>query len=177
MSFFIHFGNRWHKLRETQIYVNDITAAVTFARKYRERPGLFLDYTIHDGDRPETISYRMYDTRRFWWTILLFNMMDDVNRQWPLDNDGLKAHIATTYPGRLLEDVRHYIGSAGEVVDVRALTIKDGYPEDVIIQRYGLTPVTIYAHEFAVNEAKRKIRVIDPDLIASVETDLREAFR
>ena len=177
MSFFIHFGNRWHNLSKSQIYVNDITSAVTFAKKYRERPGVFLDYIIRDGDRPEAISYRVYGTRRFWWTILLFNMMDDMDRQWPMNADEFKSHLAEQYPGRLLEDTLYHLGSAGEVVDTKALSIVHGWPEDIVVQRFGLTPVSIFAAEQDANDARRKIKLIDPDIITSVEADIREAFR
>lgn len=178
MSYFSKFGTTWFMLPDgTQIIVNDITKFATFLAQYKSNPQLFLEYKVRPGERPEQISRKLYGTRDYWWTIILFNDLYRFDEQWPLTDENLDKHIALLYPEQDYADVHHYEDEMGAWADPRALMMvhKLHSIEDAI-GTFNLKPITIGDHEFKLNQAKRNIRLINANLINKVASDLKEQF-
>lgn len=177
-SYFRNLGRVWHKLPNgEQILLNDITKFAVFREQYQKNSQLFILYVIKDGDRPEVLSKRLYETRNYWWTILLFNNIYDVDTQWPLNESQLQEYIHITYPNNDSIDVHHYVDASGLVADLRALKTVSGIADDaLVVLRFSLTPVSIQEYEMGINDAKRQIRLIDPDIIGQVDVDLQRGF-
>lgn len=177
-SYFKNLGRIWHTLPNgDQVLLNDITKFAVFREQYQQNSQLFLLHTIKDGDRPEVLSKRLYGTRNYWWTILLFNNIYDVDNQWPLTESQLQEYIHKTYPENNPIDVHHYVDASGLVADLRSLKIVNGIADDaLVILRHSLTPVSIQEYEMGLNDAKRQIRLIDPDIIGQVDVDLQRGF-
>ena len=52
-----------------------------------------------DGERPDTLSYKLYGRADLHWLILLVNEIHDPYFGWPLSSSQLEAHIDDRYPG------------------------------------------------------------------------------
>jgi hypothetical protein len=49
----------------------------------RDNNSFYMKYTILDGDRPDTLSYKLYNSTKYYWTFFLMN--DNLRlRGWPL---------------------------------------------------------------------------------------------
>lgn len=118
-SFFAAHGNVWYTLQDgSQITMNDLTVFANFAKTWKLRTELQLEYDVRDGDTPSLISNRLYDSVEYWWTILLLNDIYDMEDQWPRNYDDLNVYIEKKYPGQNKNAVHHYIDPNGLIVDL-----------------------------------------------------------
>ena len=80
-------------------------------------------YTIIDGETPDSIAFDKLGGSEWYWTILLLNNITDMNTDWPLDNDELEVLIENKY-GDLADKVRHW--ETPEIKDADGNIILDG---------------------------------------------------
>ena len=60
--------------------------------------------TVPDGQRPDVLSKKLYDTPNFYWTFFLINdHLHDGIGSWPMSMSDLDEYIATEYDGFALE--------------------------------------------------------------------------
>ena len=62
----------------------------------------YLNYTILDGERPETLSHRVYGQSELHWIILLFNEIIDPLFEWPLSTNDLDMVVSKKHQGKAL---------------------------------------------------------------------------
>ena len=55
------------------IEIKNIFSRIKIADNIKDNVTAFDDYFIEDGDRPDSISFEMYDDPGYDWTILLMN--------------------------------------------------------------------------------------------------------
>ena len=79
--------------------LSDITTRVQTYYTQDELENLLINYTIKEWDTPEKISYDLYGTTEFYWTILYINNLFDMFSDWPLTNGELQTYAEKTYPG------------------------------------------------------------------------------
>lgn len=177
-GFFSNFGNVWFPISASEsIWINDTTKAVGFLTTYTDNPALWLNYTIKDGESPEMLSERMYGTVDYWWIILAFNNIIDVYSQWPIDKYYLSDYIEDQYPlNNVLTDIHHWIMEDGSITDPVAIGMVKGISREAAITSYNLSSVTINDYETILNDNKRFIKILDPDYIEQVLSDLQSAF-
>lgn len=174
-KFFGEYGQVWYTLNNgAVVLLNDISKFVTFGQRWKNDQRTQLQYTIKDGELPHQISYRIYDTLDYWWTILLFNNIWDFNNQWPRTDGQVDDYIALKYPNNEPTDVHHYIGPNGLVADLLSFYVLYGTTTDAQAISIGnLEAVSIYDYEHALNDLKRNIIIIDPDVIQSVQNEFQ----
>jgi hypothetical protein len=61
---------------------------------------IFDSYYIRDGDTPEKISYKIYGTTDYYWTIMYVNNLFDMTADWPLSSDELEDYAKKLYPNK-----------------------------------------------------------------------------
>ena len=176
MSYFKELGTKWITLKTGEtVLLTDLTKFATFVNKWKKDERPFLSYDIKDEERVDQISYRIYDTVDYWWTILLFNNIYDLEEQWPRSEKSLRRYIEKKYPYNNLGDLHHYETIDGVYMDLRALKLEYNiHDENELISVFGLIPVSIYDHEYILNESKRSIKIVDPDMIGQVITQFTE---
>lgn len=56
-------------------------------------------YEIIDGERPDTVSYRLYETPNFYWTFFILNneLRAGLNNAWPMSSQQLEKMMAREY--------------------------------------------------------------------------------
>lgn len=178
MSYFQLMGSVWHTLPDgTKILLNDITSFATLSRTWRQKTNIQLPYSIGEGELPHMISNRLYGSVDYWWLILLMNDIYDLDEQWPRSYEALNKYIDAKYPDNSRSDVHHYIDSNGLIVDLLSLRIELGLTDDSeVINVANIESITIEDFEFAVNESKKSIILIDPDFIPTIQKEFEEAM-
>lgn len=106
MSYFSYFpstpySNDLTDLTKVKV-VKDITIRAKISDYYKNTAITSLPYSIQDGERPETLSYRVYDRSDLYWIILLFNEIHDPTFEWPLSTAELESKLETKYKGYAL---------------------------------------------------------------------------
>ena len=144
---------------------------------------LYREYIVQNGLRPERVSYELYGDERFYWVILQVNDIDDFWNQWPLDQVELERFITERY-GSTADDVSHYEtqqvkNDDGDVLLEGGFEVPQNfkflyYPNpdsnDISLTSFPV-PVTNRQKEFAANDKKASINVIDPKYIFDFERE------
>tara|TARA_B100000131_G_scaffold253568_1_gene247650 strand:- start:803 stop:1420 length:618 start_codon:yes stop_codon:yes gene_type:complete len=145
---------------------------------------VFDDYFIADGDRPDTISYEMYDDPNYDWTILLINNMISLYNDWPKSKHALDEYVTHKYQDT--EGIHHYEAIEqkykGNVVVSGGMKVDEAYqyvtPEGLTLTKaQSRVGITNYTYEIDINEKKREINLIKPDLIPQFNQMFKEKMR
>jgi hypothetical protein len=85
-------------------YINsrNIMVRAKFLDYIKQTQQAYLNYTIRDGERPETLAHRIYGASEFHWIILLFNEIIDPIFSWPIASNDLDALVEKKYNGKTL---------------------------------------------------------------------------
>ena len=149
----------------------------------------FNYYQIEDNQRPDVIAQKLYGDAELDWVILITNNITNIREEWPLSNQNLYNHMIEKYETEnALSSIHHY--ETTEVKDeYNRLVVPSGLQVD---SNYSITyskldnalvtvspvkSVTNYEYEVDKNEMKRKIRVLKPQYLSVVITDMRNIMR
>jgi len=168
---------------------SDFVIAKNFFRRYKINDDLFSyavifkQYTINDGERPDTLAKKAYGNAFYDWVILLTNNMVNAQYDWPLSNYTLNKTLESEF-----EDpygtIRHYETykiaqyPAGLHVDANfynsthKLNINGKY--EIKNGNEICRPVTIAEYYTEENEKKRKIYLLKPEYFRSFVDDYRK---
>ncbi len=104
---------------------------------------LFNDYKIKEGDRPEIISYKLYGTVDYYWSICYVNNIFDMYSDWPLNGKEIDTYAASLYPDLVpyqypeesfYAEVKPYsAGTNTIVVDKTQTLISPSYPTKIMV--------------------------------------------
>ena len=138
--------------------VKDITHNVRFRKAILENLTLFDEYDMKDGETPEIIASKVYGNPEYHWVIMLCNQKYDYVEDFPMEYNVLNAYLRQKY-GDTLSNIHHYIDNNGFIVN-----------SDV----QGAKAVTNYDYEIALNDSKRRIKLISPKLLATVLANFKD---
>jgi hypothetical protein len=145
---------------------------------------LYYPYTVHDGERPDTVAYDYYGSPTYAWLVMIVNDVADPYYDWPLTNnqfrDYLQKKYGSVYP--LMSQISHYQytgigGQTQEEIDrvswkMTTTTFDSLAPEE----KSGWTPVTVYDAEYQVNEDKRQIKLLSNAYLKQVDREMNTIF-
>jgi hypothetical protein len=135
---------------EKVFVVRDITANVRVIKNVLENVTLFDEYDVVDGETPEIVSEKIYDTPDFHWAIMIANNRLDYLNDWLMPYDRLQQYCIDKYGAEALYSIHHYEDENGYVVN-------DDYPL--------ATPIDNITYEERINESKRRIKLISKGII------------
>jgi len=169
---------------------SDYVTAKNFFRRYKINDDIFSyavyvrKYTIVDGERPETIADRLYDSPFYDWVILLTNNLVNSQYDWPMSNYTLQKVLEKEFDDPF-GTIHHYetflfgLMPAGLHVDQTFYNknhkLNDG--QGNIVTKNGnelCRPVTIMEHYTAENEKKREIYLLKPRYLTAFVDDFRK---
>lgn len=102
MSFFKQFPTQSYDFNRDGIIqqVVDIYRSVRIEGSSIDNPSLYLNYSIKDGERPDIVSQRLYNTPEYYWTFFIINeMLHDGMRAWPMSRSVMEDYLAEEYSG------------------------------------------------------------------------------
>lgn len=132
--------------------VRDITTNVRVRKEILANITLYDEYDIKEGETPEIIADKVYGSSVYHWVIMLCNQRYDYDTDFPLTSSQFDEFVSDKY-GSNLYATHHYVNSDGYIVSSDAA---------------GAIAVTNYQYEQDINESKRRIKLINPTLLASI---------
>ena len=138
--------------------VRDITRNIRFRKEVLENYSLYDEYDIKDGETPEIIAERVYGNSEYHWIIMLANDRYDYRNDFPLQTKDLEQYITDKY-GSDADATHHYENEQGYVVDSDAP---------------GAVSVSNRMYEENINESKRRIKIISPELVNTILKNFKE---
>jgi len=104
------------------IQVTDILASLGNYEFYKDNQYSF-QYSIREGDTPESVAKRVYDKQSYSWIIMLLNGMKSVYTDWPLSSIAFDSMIKNKYSGLSslflkLDSITNYDIKKGDTITI-----------------------------------------------------------
>jgi len=166
--------------------VRGILRRSKFISNVKNYSDVYLPYTIKSGDSPESVAAAIYGSPKLFWVVMLFNELHSSYTDWPMTDQMLYDFCKIQYPGTFVPD--------GETEEVPNMNKVWYYKKDDIVvgefrECYNIStwvpptntditalPVTFYEHEFALNEQKRLIRLLRPEMLNEFVTQFEQSI-
>lgn len=135
----------------TQKLVTNILTRITVDSTMESSVYVYDEYMVTDGETPESVAYDFYGDPQYHWIIMLCNNIIYPWEQWAVSTDTVNELSLNKYGVENLYSIHHYVNSDGFVVNVGN----------------GAAPVSNYDYEINENDAKRSIKILNPQLLNS----------
>ena len=146
--------------------VKNLLRRVGIRAKVRANTLIYDTYDVRNGETPESIAHKLYDDAELHWVILLVNNITDRYHDLPMSEAQFLQFVKDKYSN--IDGTHHYeiTQTSGDTsVKINVGTDNTNYPS--------ATLVTNYEYEQEQQDAKRKIRLLDPSFIG----DFVEEFK
>ena len=133
---------------------------------------MFDKYQVKFGESPEIVSFRLYDTVDYYWTILLMNNIRDRFYEWPLSEQQFEEYVNAKYTNPL--GIHHY-----EVAQSSGPTssLDNSHLIEVDSDTVGATTVSNYEYERRRQDNLSLIKVVRPELISAFVEEFAKLVR
>lgn len=186
-NYFSNFPKIQHDLKNNRqkITLTNIFRRFKVVDSVQEKINVFYDYTIQDGDRPDSIAEKYYNNSKLAWVILHYNNINDVRFDFPLFGEDFDNMIKSKYGNQstaqaTVHEYRKVLNEKrvkfdGTIIEKRYVVVDE--------QTYsGLSEneresISKYDYELELNEQKRKIKILDKRYIPQVKNEVREILR
>ena len=128
--------------------VKNLLRRVALNTKVKTNSYLYDTYDIKEGETPESIADSLYDDPELHWVIMLVNDITDRYHQWPMRYSQFLQYVISASSGDTTKKIEVYNNSALYSGDT------DFYAN--------ATAVTNLEYEESQQEARRKIKLLDP---------------
>jgi|TARA_B100001094_G_C18170426_1_gene794760 hypothetical protein len=86
---------------EPAVIFDNLTQYVDLIDSLKDNISFYNKYTIISGERPDTLSYKLYGTTDYYWTFFLLN--DHVRLSgWPVETYNILTEAKSKYPYRMV---------------------------------------------------------------------------
>ena len=144
----------------------------------------FTKYSVRDDERPDQIAYDFYRDAGLDWVILTTNNIIHVRDEWPMGNQDFLTYLNGKYTSEELSNIHHY--ETKLIIDSRERTIQKAglyVPSDhsityvdngVVKTQSQIKQVTFLEHETNLNDDKRQINILKPQLLDMFLSDISD---
>lgn len=88
---------KFSNIQPVKIKIKNLFEQYRIVDKIKSQGAAFETYSILEGEKPEDISQKFYDTIDFWWLILMFNNIKNPFFDMPLSEEQVIQLAATLY--------------------------------------------------------------------------------
>jgi len=82
----------------------DIFRSVRPYGTFIDNPSMYSLYQIENGDRPDIVSNKLYDTPDYYWTFFIINeFLHDGLASWPMSEEDVREYLDLNYYGQVIE--------------------------------------------------------------------------
>jgi len=187
---------QYQKDKNTSLYLSNIMVRFSFEEKFKNNTSTYFKYTIKENETPELLAHKLYGDPEKHWIIFLMNNIVDPFYDWPLSYREFNEYIISNYDS--IENSTSTIHSYYKVIsfeysngnylkeyyqipektydelpsnDYKLYTLPDS--TEVIVNTTKITR-SYYEYERIKNERKKQIKILKPEFINSVVTELEE---
>ncbi len=147
----------------------------------------FTKYNIQGDERPDNVAYRIYDDPTLDWIVLLSNNIINIQDEWPMTDLVFEKYMNRKYGVTGYDNIHHYETKEVKASDETTIILKKGLevPSDFSFTYYDEdtdlnttitdtnTGVTNYQYEQRIQDEKRSIFLMRPQLIATAVADIK----
>lgn len=177
--------------------LTNVLARTVVLKAIKNSALFYYTYSVKDSDTPEIIASKMYGDAGRHWIILMANDIVNPLYDWPLPYNEFIKFVSEKYDSlaNSKTGTHHYQETISSYDAQSRTTSNTIYQIDAGV--YANTPeyalvttdledgttvsittttqaVSNYDYEMEVNEAKRSIKIVRPDLVGQIEKELRQ---
>lgn len=183
--------------------ITNLTQHAVLRARLQQVLQVLYDYSVQDGERPDTVATKVYGDPKYTWLVLMLNNIFSLY-DWPLTNDEFAQYMAAKYGTLALSqavttDEFYYFNADGVQVTSTAYAALDAVDRgSVLPARYCFTStgeridatsydalaaalqggsMTPYDYENTQNETKRRIKVISTEFLPAIDRELKTLYR
>ena len=78
-------------LQSVKTTLKNLFERVELISDFKKNILYFDSYQIQDGERPEDVSFKKYNTTDNWWILCIFNDIKNLWMDWPMTNEQLQS--------------------------------------------------------------------------------------
>lgn len=186
-NYFSYFPTIDHDLTNVgqTVQLTNILRRFKVKANVKNRTDVYYDYEIQAGDRADTIAAKYYGNSNHAWIVLHFNNIIDPIFDWPLFNDDFTNFIVGKYGSVVsaqsqVHEYRQIISNAivkndGTRIEKRTVVV-DLTTYNTLAADSRET-ITKYDYEEEVNDAKRKIKILDKRYLSDIRDEVKTILR
>ena len=147
----------------------------------------FTKYQIVGDERPDNVANKIYNNSNYDWIILLSNNIINIQDEWPMSNRTFELYMNKKYGVTNYDNIHHYESIEVKDSSNNYTVLKKGLevPSDYSITFYDgalgrmstvtdtNVGVTNYEYESKIQDDKRNIFLLKPELIQTVIRDIK----
>jgi len=172
--------------KDSFLSVTNIMKRVKFKPSVLEDISNYYPYFVKEGERPDIIAHAQYGNIGYAYLIMLVNDIQDPNFDWPLSSQIFEKYIINKYGSVTIAiaGVKNYYQI------IRAEVARTGTSETVPEVKFAVdettydalgtgdrSTLTDYDYEVELNDAKREIRLINPDFVQDIDYQVKRSLK
>ena len=144
----------------------------------------FTKYSVVGDERADQVADNFYNDSTLDWVVLTTNNIVHVRDEWPMGNQDFLTYLNAKYTAEELSNIHHY--ETKEITDSRARVIQRKglyvqsdhsitYLDNGVTKTASeITQVTFLENETNLNDDKREINILKPELLDMLLTDVSD---
>lgn len=154
------------------VLVTNILRRVKVRDGLKNETAVFNKYQVIAGETPEHVSYKLYNTVDYYWTILLMNNITDRFYDWPLRAQQFEAYVNDKYTNPL--GVHHY-----EIAQSSGPTssLDNSHVIEVNSDAVGAVSISNYEYETRIQDNKSLIKVLNSSYLSQFVEEFAKLVR
>ena len=135
----------------------------------------FTKYSVVGDERPDQVAFDFYGDSGLDWVVLTTNNIIHVRDEWPMGNQDFLTYLNCKYTDQELSNIHHYEtdllrDSQGKLIQPKGLNVPGDYSisfldNGVLRTESKITSFTFLEHETNLNDKKRNIDILKPELL------------
>ena len=142
----------------------------------------FTKYSVQGDERPDQVANKFYQDSGLDWVVLTTNNIIHVRDEWPMGNQDFLTYLNAKYTAEELANIHHYEtrlinDSKNNLIQPEGLYVQSDHSitytdRGVTKTESSIKQVTFLEHETNLNDAKRNIDILRPELLDSLFRDM-----
>jgi hypothetical protein len=167
------------------IDVTNILRRFKFKSSVQKTTGVFYNYDVQSGDRPDIISEKYYGSPNHAWIILYFNNIIDPFFGWPLFSNNFEEYIKGKYGSVFIAQstVHEYrwiikqkeVKFDDTIIDERYVVVDETTYNSISSENRKI--ISKFDYEEEENEKRRKIKILDSRYLQKVLSEAEEILK
>jgi len=184
------------KTRESNV---DFIQTKNLFRRVKVREDLFGNfmqfekYKVVGDERPDNVAEKVYDNDDLDWVILLSNNIIDIKNDWPLTQSQFNEFVNEKYTPQQLVSIHHYEtlelrDNKNQLILPAGITVDENFNMEYLsggqirstnslIDGRPIKAVTFFDFENDLNDRKRNINILKPDLLGVFIKDFERVMK
>ena len=203
-KYFSKFPFTYYSLNNSLDIITNITSRFILAKSIKDNAFVYDNYIIKEGETPEIIAAKLYNSPERHWMVLLANDIVDIESQWPLSEYTLSRYIDKKYKTESINGIQYAMSNVHSYYKVETIKLysdltlksvnrfeidKDTY--DNLIESFGdvidvsntlvvrdieRSYTTYFDFEIEENEKKRSIKLFRTEFVDILEQEFKRIF-